>query len=120
MHELSIAQNIIQIVNNCVEKDKLGLVEKIYLKLGLLSNVLADSLHFSFNSIVENTPLQNSKLNIEILPIKIKCNECDEINSTGDFIFVCPTCNSPSISIISGDEMIISSIHLKDESELVE
>lgn len=118
MHELSIAQNIIQIVNSSVERDKLDLVDKIYLKLGLLSNVLADSLHFSFNSIVENTPLQNSRLDIEALPIKIKCGDCNEINTTNDFIFTCPICSSSSISVISGDEMIISSIQLRDESEI--
>lgn len=117
MHELSIAQNIIQIVNSTVEQDKLGLVEKIYLKVGLLANVLIESLTFSYNSIVENTPLNNSRLEIEILPIKISCNDCSAINTTDDFIFCCPECKSSAINVIGGDEMIISSIKLKGESE---
>lgn len=117
MHELSIAQNIIQIVNSTVEQDKLGLVEKIHLKVGLLGNVLIESLTFSYNSIVENTPLNNSRLEIEILPIKISCNDCGAINTTDDFIFCCPECKSSAINVIGGDEMIISSIKLKGESE---
>lgn len=116
MHELSIARNIIQIVNGSVDRDKLGLVEKVYLKFGLLSNILTDSLKFSYNSIIENTPLKNSSLVIEILPIKIQCKDCNEITSTNDFVFCCPLCKSNSISVIGGDELIISSIHLKDES----
>ncbi len=116
MHELSIAQNIIQIVNSSVDKDKLGFVEKIYLKIGLLSNVLTESLNFSYTSVVENTPLKNSRLVIELIPIKIRCNDCNEINTTNDFIFSCPNCKSPEIKVISGDEIIISSIHLKNES----
>lgn len=116
MHELSIARNIIQIVNSSVESDKLGLVDKIHLKFGLLSNILTDSLNFSYNSIIENTPLKNSNLVIEILPIKIQCKDCNEITTTNDFVFSCPICKSNSISVIGGDELIISSIHLKDES----
>uniref|UniRef100_A0A832G2R3 Hydrogenase maturation factor HypA n=1 Tax=Ignavibacterium album TaxID=591197 RepID=A0A832G2R3_9BACT len=116
VHELSIAQNIIQIVNSSVEEDKLGLVEMIALKIGLMSNVLTDSLQFSYASIAENTPLKNSRLDIELLPIKIRCNDCNEINTTNDFIFSCPNCKSPAINVIGGDEIIISSIHLKDES----
>ncbi len=117
MHELSIAQNIFQIVNCSVEKDKLDLVDKIYLKIGLLSNVLTESLNFSYTSVIENTPLKNSRLYIEIIPIKIRCNNCNVINTSNDFIFNCPDCKSLEINVISGDEMIISSIHLKDESE---
>jgi hydrogenase nickel incorporation protein HypA/HybF len=117
VHELSIARNIIQIVNSSVEKDKLDLVDKIYLKIGLLSNVLIESLNFSYTSVIENTLLKNSRLYIELIPIKIKCNDCNEINTTNDFIFTCPDCKSSAINVISGDEMIISSIHLKDESE---
>ena len=117
MHELSIAHNIIQIVNSSVEQDKLDLVDKIYLKVGLLSNVLIESLNFSYTSIIENTPLENSRLDIELLPIKIRCNDCYEINTTNDFIFSCPNCKSSAINVIGGDEMIISSINIKDEIE---
>jgi len=117
VHELSIAHNIIQIVNSSVEQDKLDLVDKIYLKVGLLSNVLIESLNFSYTSIIENTPLENSRLDIELLPIKIRCNDCYEINTTNDFIFSCPNCKSSAINVIGGDEMIISSINIKDEIE---
>jgi hydrogenase nickel insertion protein HypA len=116
VHELSIARNIIQIVNSIVERDKLDLVDKIYLKFGPLSNILTDSLNFSYNSIIENTPLENSNLVIEILPIKIQCKDCNAITTTNDFVFCCPNCKSDSISVIGGDELIISSINLKDES----
>ncbi len=116
MHELSIAQNIIQIVNSSVEQDKLALVDKINLKIGLLSNVLKESLLFSYKSITENTALENSSLNIEILPIKIECNNCSESSTTNDFIFNCPICKSNSISVVGGDELIISSIQLKTKA----
>lgn len=120
MHELSIAQNIIQIVNSSVEQDKLGLVDKVNLKVGLLSNVLINSLEFSYNSIIENTPLKNSRLDIEVIPIKISCNDCSAITITNDFIFSCPECKSSAINVIGGNEMIISSIQLKEESELIQ
>lgn len=117
MHELSIAQNIIQIVNSSVEQDKHRLVDKINLKVGLLSNILIESLKFSYNSIIENTHLKNSRLEIEVLPIRISCNDCSEITTTNDFIFSCPNCKSSAINVIGGDEMVISSIHLRDERE---
>ena len=117
MHELSIAQNIIDTIKNSVERNKLNLVERVSLRIGKLSNILIDSLEFCFYSAVENTSLHNCKLSIENVPIKIKCNDCNEINTTNDFVFTCPVCNSSSISVIGGDELIISSIHLKDESE---
>lgn len=119
MHELSIAQNIIHIIRNEVSEDKLRSIDKINLKIGQLSNILIESLCFSYNSIIENTPLRNSRLEIEILPIKINCNDCGAINTTNDFIFCCPECKSSAINVIGGEEMIISSINLKDEGEQI-
>lgn len=116
MHELSIAQNIISIISNSVDNDKLSAVERVSLRVGKLSNIQTDSLNFCFCASVENTPLNSCKLFIEHIPIKIECNDCNKIHIIDDFLFTCPSCSGSSLQVIEGDELIVTSIQLKDES----
>lgn len=114
MHELSIAQNILDIVHQSVPDEDLGKVETIGLKVGKLSNVLVDSLQFCFKSLTDKTNLEGSKLEIENIPISISCLDCNAVTVTDDFVFTCDKCGSNNIKISGGEELEISNIYLKN------
>lgn len=114
MHELSIAQNILKVINSSVTSDKLQLVDKVFLKLGVLSNVMIYPLQSAFNILIENSDLQQCKLIIEKIPIIISCTACNYSKPSYEFIYLCPDCGSSDISIAGGDNLEITSINLQD------
>jgi len=114
MHELSIAQNIIEIVHDNLEDHQKNIVKSVRVKVGKLTNILPDSLVFSFEALVKDTDLDGAVLEIEHLPIKIKCAECGAVTTSDDFLFSCEKCGGNQIKIVSGNEFLVSEIELND------
>ena len=117
MHELSIAQEIIEIIGQSVPEEQRHLVKSVKVEVGKFSNVLPDSLKFCYEASVNNTDLQNSVMLIEEIPLKIKCNPCSAETVLDDFMFICPECGNTDITILTGKELNICEIELFDKIE---
>lgn len=113
MHELSIAQEIINIVKSSLPENYTK-VKSIKLKVGKLSGVLIDSLQFCFESIITQTELDGATLDIEEVPIKIKCLECENEEIINEPIFQCSKCQSYNVRLITGKELSITEIEIED------
>ncbi|MFH1198434.1 MAG: hydrogenase maturation nickel metallochaperone HypA [bacterium] len=117
MHELSVAQEIINIAQQYLPENN-SEVKSVKLKIGKLSSILVDSLLFCFDAVSKGTPLHEAKLLIEEEPITINCGECMSESILHEIEFVCPVCGSTSIEVISGTEMHIMEIELNEKPEL--
>ena len=107
MHEMSIAQNIIEIVDETLSEDEKPKLKEIVVDIGELVAVVPDSLQFCFEAIVQDTDYKNSVLNINTIPIKIMCKNCNTQSNIEKYSFLCPKCDSSKIEIISGEELSI-------------
>ncbi len=114
MHELSIAQNVVEIVRQYVPNDALAGVRSVRLRVGRLSGVVPESLEFSFNAIVSGTPLESALLNIELVPTLCQCASCEGSFEASDFVFLCPSCGGSDIKIISGSDLHVVDIELEE------
>lgn len=118
MHELSIANSILEVALQYAEAARDGRVSQINLSIGSLSCVHRDALLFSFDLITADTPLAGAKLHITDLPIVIYCPTCDCLQELpGVQQFRCPVCQTPSADIRQGQELDIVSIEFV-EAEL--
>ena len=115
MHELSVAQNIIETIEQNVPKDELCNVREVLLKLGEYSGVVADSLKFSYEIITSGNELQHSALKIENIPFSIKCNSCGSITTNSYGLRECAECLKTDTEVLSGEELLISEIVLEDK-----
>ena len=116
MHEMGIAKQIIEIAASLIPDGMEDIpVERVNLKVGKLSSVVPDSLMFCFEILSIDTPLAGADLNIEVVPISARCNECKIEWTINEPIFMCKKCKSGSIEIISGRELDITSIELEDK-----
>lgn len=116
MHELSVAQNIIDIVEQNVPHDELCNVRQVALKVGEFSGVVVDSLKFSYEIITGDTDLKNSELTAEVIPFSIKCNKCGSITTNSYGLRECDECLSTDTEVLGGTELNISEIILKENN----
>lgn len=117
MHELTIATNIIKIVKDELTKKNLAQpIKTIIFKAGRLHAIIPESLTFNFDAIKESEQLlRNSKLLIEEIPIKVKCQSCGETIELAEPVFICPHCQNDDLEIINGHEMYVDNIEMEDE-----
>jgi hydrogenase nickel incorporation protein HypA/HybF len=117
VHELSIANKLVEIVLEHAKDSGCGRVQQINLRIGALSCVHRDALLFSFDLVAADTDLASAKLQITDLPVTIYCEKCDAIQELpGIQSFHCPVCQTPSADIRQGQELDIESIELAELS----
>jgi|WetSurMetagenome_2_1015567.scaffolds.fasta_scaffold456506_2 hydrogenase nickel incorporation protein HypA/HybF len=114
MHEMSVAQNILEIVHEYVRKEDEPNVRAIKCTMGELAGIVQDSLTFCFSTLVADTPLRQSHLDITTGPITARCNACGKESRLEYGVFVCEWCKSFEIEIISGSELNVIEIELVD------
>lgn len=114
MHEASIAQDIIDIVNDVMTGYPDKKVKQVNVIIGEMVAVVPESLQFSYQAISAESPLQDSILNIEIVPILARCRSCDKEFDISAFEFYCPFCQSLSIEILKGNEFYIKDVEISE------
>jgi hydrogenase nickel incorporation protein HypA/HybF len=117
MHELSIAQDILDIVFSNVPADEYENVAEIKVKIGEISGVVPDSLEFCFEAIASETQLSNAQLVIEKIPFILKCKSCSKTSTNEMGIRICPDCGSSDTEIISGTELEVTEVELSTKHE---
>lgn len=113
MHEMSIAQSILDIVDEYMVNENGQKLKEVAVEIGELVAVVPDSLTFCYDVLVEDTPYHHSKLNIQIIPLSGSCPECHKSFNIENYEFTCPHCKSIGISVKGGQELRIT--HLEVE-----
>ena len=118
MHEMGIALQIVEIASASLPDDLGGArIAVVNLKIGKLAAVVPESLRFCFDVAIKDTPLEGAKLAIEEIPVVARCNDCDAQWTIDEPVFVCQTCESGSLEILSGRELNIESLEVAEEGK---
>jgi len=113
MHELSVAQSILDIVSDHVPEAQRPLVRTVRVKVGVVSGVVPDSLEFCFAAVVAGGPLGSATIEIETVPFVVRCGTCGTESTNDSGIPLCPSCGSPG-QVLSGTELQVKEIELAE------
>jgi hydrogenase nickel incorporation protein HypA/HybF len=117
MHELSVAQNIVEIIQQHVPESELERVAAVRLKIGAIAGIVPESLEFSFQAITAESSLCHAHLEIECIPFRIYCNTCHAKTENEAGFALCDTCGSTDTKTLSGSALNIVEIEIC-ESEM--
>jgi hydrogenase nickel incorporation protein HypA/HybF len=113
MHELSIAGAIVAIAEEHAAGRR---VTQVDVKVGHLRQVAPGALRLAFELVAAGTPVQGAELVIEQVPAAIACRKCGAESRLNEFPFACPGCGGIDIDVLSGDELLVDSLELADET----
>ena len=114
MHELAIAQSIVDAVEARATECKAARVKGVRLKIGEASGIVTDSLTFCFEMLASLDPLlTGAQLSIDVTPHRARCRDCDKEFSVSNFVRLCPTCEKWSDEIVSGTELQILDMEIE-------
>jgi hydrogenase nickel incorporation protein HypA/HybF len=115
MHELSIAQSLMELALQEMQDDGADRVTALTVRIGELSCIHVDALRFCFEHVVRDTPLSGALLKIVKLPVAVYCSQCQQVSELPSIQNLqCPICNSPSGDIRQGRELDLQSIEVVD------
>ena len=110
MHELSVAQNIIEIVTDFAKKNHAKRVMEVVLDIGAVSGVVPDNLEFAWEVSAKNTIAENALIKINYIEAKAVCLDCKKEFNLDDIYSICEYCLSTRYDIIQGKELKVKSI----------
>ena len=112
MHEMAIAQNILDIAVAAAERGGAQRITRVNLVAGEMRAIVPTQLTFCFGIAAENTIASGAELSLEILPVKGRCRGCGEDFTIKDFSYICPGCGGNDVEITGGTELRIRDIEV--------
>jgi len=113
MHELSIAQSLLDAVRAEAGRRTGARIVKVGLRVGGLAGVNAEALSFCFESLVRGTELYPLALEIEPSPRQQRCPACGHIFAVVDSRLACPQCHAAETQCVGGDELEMTFVEVE-------
>lgn len=114
VHELSIAQSIVEIACRRAERRR---VTQVVVRIGHLRQVVPSALSFSFSLIAQGTPLEGAELVIEPMPAIGVCRTCGAESRLDAFPLQCGACGGFDLRIVAGEELIVDSLLVEEDED---
>ena len=113
MHELSIVASLFEILEEKAREQKATKIFLVKLQVGKLAGVVPEFLVSAFDTYKEGTLAAEAVLEVEEVPVTIRCQKCGTESPSENFAFLCPSCGSSEIKIVSGTELLLERIELE-------
>jgi hydrogenase nickel incorporation protein HypA/HybF len=110
MHEFSIIQNLLGIIEDEAKKHSFVKVTKVILRIGKLRQIVPDTMQFAFAAATEDTVAQCAELALESVPVRARCKACATEFAVGGNLFACPSCSGADLDVYEGNELYIQSM----------
>jgi hydrogenase nickel incorporation protein HypA/HybF len=104
MHELSLVNSLLEIVDDYARREAFSRVTSLRLSMGSLSCVDRASLQFAFDVQAKDTKAEGARLDIDVLPSVIACFSCGSETHQARFDALCPKCGSNQVVLTGGTE----------------
>jgi hydrogenase nickel incorporation protein HypA/HybF len=113
MHELSIALSMIEQIEQAAAKHP-GAVRSAHVRIGMLSGVDCEALRFAWEIARAGTRLESTALEIESVPLLVRCPACGRTHAAEVHCILCPQCVTPAQEIIEGRELQLASLEIDE------
>ncbi len=115
MHEVSIAQSIIEIVSGQCRKGGYRSITSIRVRIGRASGIMPDALLFAFDAIKADSPARQAVLEIEEVCVSGRCRDCGrDFSVEGEYVLDCPLCGGLAFEITAGREMDVTDMEVEE------
>jgi hydrogenase nickel incorporation protein HypA/HybF len=110
MHEMSLAEGILLIVEDAAGQQGFKRVTEIHLEIGDLSGVEVDALSFCLDMVLKDSVADGARLELEKTPGRGFCLECGETVPVNALYEACPKCGSYQVQATGGTEMRVKDL----------
>lgn len=113
MHELSLVASVFDVLEDKARELGASRVSAVVLKVGAMSGVVPDLLESAFETYKEGTLAGQARLEIVVVPVRLRCPDCGGDTVREDADFSCAACGSRRVEIVEGREIVVERIELE-------
>ncbi len=113
MHEMSIAEGIIQLLEEQAACQGFVRVRTVWLEIGPLAMIEPEALRFCFEAVSRNSLADQARLEIIERPGLAWCLGCGQQVPVRQRYDQCPECGSHQLQVIQGEEMRVKELEVE-------
>ena len=112
MHELSVAQALVDQVEDLANRHGAVGIHLIRVRVGPLAGIVPDLLATAFPLSAAGTRAEHARLELVPAPIRVRCRSCATETEATPNNLVCGACGDWRTEMVSGDELILESLEM--------
>lgn len=112
MHEMALAEGVLQIVEDQARGAGAEKVVAVWLEIGQLSHVEPEAIRFCFDVVTANTLADGARLEIDRAPGRAWCHDCGAEVDIPQLGAACPTCEGYKLQVTGGDQMRVKEMEV--------
>lgn len=113
MHEMSLAEGVLQLIEDSAKTQNFSRVKTVWLEIGQLAGVEVEAMQFCFEAVVNDSIAQGAELVIIELPGQAWCLHCAEVVNVTALYDACPKCGSHQVQVTGGNEMRVKELDVE-------
>jgi len=110
LHEVSLLENVREILQEHALTQEFTQVKKITLEIGSLSCVEPEALRFGFSAVMKGSLAEGAELNLTQLEAQGQCASCQSMVIMQHHYDACSVCEHPFVTVVQGNEMRIKDL----------
>jgi hydrogenase nickel incorporation protein HypA/HybF len=112
MHELSVAQALVEQVEELAKQHGATGIHLIRVRIGPLAGIVGDMLATAFPLAAAGTIAESTRLELVESAIRVRCRTCGAETEAQANKLVCGACGDWQTEVVSGDELILETVEL--------
>ncbi len=112
MHEMSLAEGVVQIIEDAAREQGFSKVKTVFLEIGWLSSVEPDAMIFCFDAASRGTIAEGAKLEVIDVPGEGQCLSCGQTVEISAVFDPCPECGEYPVHPTAGTEMRVKELEV--------
>lgn len=113
MHELALAEGVVQLIEQHAEIGGFTKVKAVWLEVGQLSGVEPEALSFCFDAVARGTLAEGSRLEIVAVEGQGWCAGCNRQVNITERYSACPNCGGYAVQVTGGTEMRVKELEVE-------
>ncbi len=113
MHEMSLAQSVVQIAEDAARSERAVRVRAVVLEIGRLAAVEREALAFCLDAASHGTLAEGARFTIIDVPGAGWCGPCGREVPMAGSIDPCPRCGAAPLRIVRGTEMRVTELEVE-------
>jgi hydrogenase nickel incorporation protein HypA/HybF len=110
MHEMSLAEGILQIVEETATQQGFKRVKEVRLEIGALAGVEVEALSFCMDVVLRGSIAEGARVELEQIAGQGYCLGCGETVTIQALYDACPMCGSYQVQATGGTEMRVKDL----------
>ena len=113
MHEISLIESVVALIEEERRKQEFSRVRMIRLHVGALGHAEPDALRFCFDAVATGTIADGARLEIEMIQGAGWCYDCQRTVLLGERFAACPACGNARVRMTAGGELRLAQMEVE-------